>query len=125
MPFGDGTGPRGLGPVTGRGAGYCAGYAAPGYTNYEPRWLCGGGGRGWRNRNYATALTGWQRAGGGWVDAGGPYGPMAAPIATPTPINRDLQLSTLKAQADNLARTLDAIKEQIEMLEAQNRKGAE
>ena len=26
MPRGDGTGPRGLGPMTGRAAGYCAGY---------------------------------------------------------------------------------------------------
>jgi len=29
MPFGDGTGPRGMGPMTGRGAGYCAGFASP------------------------------------------------------------------------------------------------
>ena len=63
MPFGDGTGPRGLGPVTGRGAGFCAGYAAPGCANVWPRWAFGGGGRGWRNRYYATGLTGWQRAG--------------------------------------------------------------
>lgn len=28
MPGGDGTG-----PMTGRGAGYCAGYTAPGYAN--------------------------------------------------------------------------------------------
>ncbi len=33
MPRGDGTGPMGMGPMTGRGAGYCAGYAAPGYAN--------------------------------------------------------------------------------------------
>jgi len=33
MPRGDGTGPMGNGPMTGRGAGYCAGYATPGYTN--------------------------------------------------------------------------------------------
>jgi len=26
MPRGDGTGPWGLGPMTGRAAGYCAGY---------------------------------------------------------------------------------------------------
>ncbi|NLG67487.1 MAG: DUF5320 domain-containing protein, partial [Actinobacteria bacterium] len=25
MPRGDGTGPEGMGPMTGRGAGYCAG----------------------------------------------------------------------------------------------------
>jgi len=33
MPAGDGTGPMGMGPMTGRAAGYCAGYPAPGYAN--------------------------------------------------------------------------------------------
>jgi hypothetical protein len=33
MPFGDGTGPAGLGPMTGRAAGFCAGYPLPGYVN--------------------------------------------------------------------------------------------
>jgi hypothetical protein len=33
MPFGDGTGPFGLGPMTGRATGYCAGYGTPGYMN--------------------------------------------------------------------------------------------
>ena len=37
MPFGDGTGPRGMGPMTGRGAGYCAGFGRPGFTNPIPR----------------------------------------------------------------------------------------
>jgi len=42
MPFGDGTGPRGMGPMTGRGAGYCTGSGRPGFTNTMP-------GRGWFN----------------------------------------------------------------------------
>lgn len=33
MPRGDRTGPAGMGPMTGRAAGYCAGYPAPGYMN--------------------------------------------------------------------------------------------
>ncbi len=33
MPGGDGTGPRGLGPMTGRGAGFCAGFNVPGFMN--------------------------------------------------------------------------------------------
>lgn len=33
MPFGDRTGPLGLGPRTGRGLGYCSGYPYPGYMN--------------------------------------------------------------------------------------------
>ena len=36
MPLGDGTGPAGLGPMTGRAAGYCAGYSVPGYMNPIP-----------------------------------------------------------------------------------------
>lgn|GEM_PF-490466 len=36
MPRGDGTGPGGMGPMTGRAAGYCAGYPVPGYMNSMP-----------------------------------------------------------------------------------------
>jgi len=95
MPGGDGTGPMGMGPMTGRAAGFCAGYGVPGYMNPIPgRWGLGAygygwrarapfwggwfgfgrgrGGRGWRNRFYATGLPGWARA--GWY---GPYGPAA------------------------------------------------
>lgn len=43
MPRGNGTGPTGMGPMTGRGLGYCAGSDEPGFMNDErtPR-----GGRG-------------------------------------------------------------------------------
>ena len=37
MPRGDGTGPMGFGPMTGRAAGYCAGYGVPGFMNPIPR----------------------------------------------------------------------------------------
>ena len=43
MPGGDRTGPMGMGPMTGRGAGYCAGSAAAGFAN---RVYGGGFGRG-------------------------------------------------------------------------------
>jgi len=33
MPAGDGTGPGGMGPMTGRAAGFCAGFPVPGYMN--------------------------------------------------------------------------------------------
>ena len=45
MPLGDGTGPVGLGPMTGRAAGFCAGYPVPGYMNTIP-------GRGFRAFGY-------------------------------------------------------------------------
>ena len=60
MARGDGTGPMGMGPMTGRGMGYCAGVAAPGYAG------CGfgrGRGRGLRNMYYMTGLPGWERNG--------------------------------------------------------------
>jgi len=53
MPFGDGTGPSGQGPMTGRGVGYCAGFNRPGYANSIPRRGMGfGRGRGWRRWGY-------------------------------------------------------------------------
>ena len=33
MPRGDGTGPNGMGPMTGRGKGFCAGFNVPGFMN--------------------------------------------------------------------------------------------
>jgi len=35
MPGGDRTGPMGIGPMSGRRAGFCAGYAIPGYLNSD------------------------------------------------------------------------------------------
>ena len=54
MPRGDGTGPAGLGPMTGRSAGYCAGYGVPdknawpgrGYLAGEEAWEVGADGGG-------------------------------------------------------------------------------
>ncbi len=116
MPRGDGTGPAGMGPMTGRGAGYCAGYPAPGCVNpaigvgFGPG-LGLGRGRGWRNRFYATGLPGWMRASYGlpaWV---GYVPPTAAP---PSP---DQEVRALKAQAEHLSRALDAVRRRINELE--------
>ncbi len=115
MPFGDGTGPRGL--MMGRGAGPCTGNAAPRLVNFGPGWACtGGGGRGWRNRYYAICLTDRQRGGTAWMNAAAPF---------TAPVSPDLELTTLKTQAENLTRTLDSIRKQIETLEAQGRKDAQ
>lgn len=43
MPWGDGTGPAGMGPMTGRGLGYCAGYGAPGFYSSSRGWGYGPG----------------------------------------------------------------------------------
>ncbi len=61
MPRGDRTGPYGAGPMTGRGAGHCAGYSTPGYINpVGGRFGRGfGGGRGYRHRRYTAGVPGW------------------------------------------------------------------
>lgn len=61
MPRGDGTGPMGMGSMTGRGAGFCAGFASPGYakqTGYATGFGCG---RGFRRMYNATGLPGYAR----------------------------------------------------------------
>ena len=47
MPFGDGTGPRGMGPMTGRGAGFCSGFNQPGFANMAVGRGRAGFGSGW------------------------------------------------------------------------------
>ena len=76
MPGGDRTGPWGLGPRTGRAAGYCAGYNMPGYTN--PRFGRGFG-RG-RGRGFGQGFWGRGR-GFGWrgVYSPAPYYPETIP----------------------------------------------
>ena len=108
--WGDGTGPAGLGPKTGRGAGYCAGYSVPGYQNTAvPRrgyWRTGswGGGRGYRNIYNATGLTRWQRVGTTQSVATTP------PAATTPPVlSKEQRLEALEKQAEILKIELEKI----------------
>ncbi len=126
MPFGDGTGPAGLGPMTGRAAGYCAGYPVPGYMNPIPGrgfFGKGFGGGGWGRRNwyYATGLTGWQRAPLGYPAWGAyPYGAQVPPAIT-----KEQELEALKNQAGYFEKTLGEIQKRIEELETQSEEPAE
>jgi hypothetical protein len=55
MPRGDRTGPNGLGAMSGRAAGFCAGFNRPGFMNAGGRFY-GRGGRGMGRRfNYGHA----------------------------------------------------------------------
>ena len=124
MPGGDGTGPRGLGPMTGRAAGYCAGYPVPGYMNPIAgrgyfgggRGMGRGGGRGRRNWYYATGLSGWARAAQGLPAWGGggayPYNPWGAEI---TP---QQESEMLKEQARAMQEEINSINERIKELES-------
>jgi len=123
MPRGDGTGPGGFGPMTGRAAGYCAGYGVPGFMNpVSGRGYGGwgrGGGFGRRNWYYATGMPGWARAGAGMPAYGGPgYVPAYGGAPYAPPVNREMELNALKGQAEYLEDTLDGIKKRIEEIEA-------
>jgi hypothetical protein len=134
MPGGDGTGPAGMGPMTGRAAGFCAGYPVPGFMNPiggRGYWGWGrGGGWGRRNWYYATGLPGWARAGYGWPawgagvspyaygGAASPYAQGGAPPFAPA-LTTQQELDGLKGQAEYLEDTLDGIKKRIEELETQ------
>jgi hypothetical protein len=124
MPGGDRTGPLGMGPMTGRVAGFCAGYPVPGYMNpvggggYWGRGRGGGWGR--RNWYYATGLPGWARAGYGLPAWGGVVNPNAyggAPNALG--LTAQQELDGLKGQAEYLEDSLAGIKKRIEELESQ------
>ncbi len=112
MPGGDRTGPMGMGPMTGRGAGYCAGFTAPGFANLRGRgaglgrgrgFWCRGGGFGLRNRFYASGQPGWMR-----------YEAANAPLQQPEP---ELEKQALKNQADALQAELAAIQQRLANLE--------
>ena len=96
MPGGNGTGPMGYGPMSGRAAGYCAGFAAPGYMN-------AGRGGGFRGRG----------RGRGWARMGMPFGgPVMMPTETP-----EQELDGLKQQAELLQDSLNQINNRIEQLQ--------
>ena len=121
MPGGDGTGPGGMGPMTGRAAGFCAGYSVPGYaTPVGGRGMGMGFGRG-RGGGFGRGRGfGWGRAGYGLPAYGGavnPYAYSGVPFA-PT-VAPQQELDGLKGQAEYLVDALDGIKKRIEELEGQ------
>jgi hypothetical protein len=106
MPRGNRTGPAGMGPMTGRGQGYCAGYDVPGYANPVPRFGLGwrGGGRGRRHQ----FLPGWARFG---------YAPARHYGPGWRPVTEDEEVELLKNQAQVLQQELDAIAKRLAELE--------
>ncbi len=111
MPGGDRTGPRGLGSMTGRGLGYCAGYDSPGYTKGFGMGL----GRGWgRGRGIGRGI-GYGR-GRGW----GYRSPIYAPVYTSYPsgiipkITPENQLTMLKQEKEYLETDMNGIKSAID-----------
>jgi hypothetical protein len=114
MPLGDRTGPAGLGPMTGRGAGCCAGYSVPGYMNAGPG---RGFGRGW-GRGFGRGF-GWRRAAYAY---GGNYGYAAPYPVYPERISPEQEASMLAEEAKVLENELEAVKKRIEELQAEGKK---
>ncbi len=125
MPRGDKTGPDGAGPMTGRAAGYCAGYSVPGYMNPR-RGYSRGFGRGW-GRGFGR---GWGRGfGRGWYAYPPPaiiqptYPYVYPPVAQQhTPEQEVAALENyreeLTAEKADLEKEIVAIKDKIEELKA-------
>lgn len=136
MPRGDGTGPAGMGPMTGRAAGFCAGSGAPGFAS-APGWGRGYGmgygrgfGAGW-GRGFGLG-RGWGR-GYGWrawgrPSWGAPAYPATGPAWTPqaaswgnpwsvAEISREEELEYLRGQAAALKGELDSISQRVSELE--------
>lgn len=111
MPRGDKTGPMGMGPMTGRAAGFCSGSAVPGYANAtRGRGGLGGAMRGLRRGAGRGQFGGARRGGGprfgGWI-------PRFS--ASPT---REEQLNIMKEQAEEMTQELGTLKSRIAELES-------
>jgi len=113
MPRGDRTGPSGQGPMTGRGAGLCGGYATPGFANPLGRQRRPWGG-------------GWQRGMGyGWGGASSyrgfaPFSGYAVDLPT-----GKLQLLALQIEAEHLRTMLAQIESQVRDLEQRDENSKE
>ncbi len=112
MPRGDRTGPMGMGPMTGRAAGFCTGFNAPGNANPASGRGFGlgggrgrrmGGGQGWRRMPFATGRPGWMR-----------FSPYPAPFQNPDPA---IEKQALKNQAEALQSQLNMIKQRLDEME--------
>ena len=121
MPKGDKTGPSGAGPMTGRGAGYCAGYLVPGYVNpvggYGRRFGRGRG-RGW-GRGFGRGQLVYPQP----VVVQPAYQPAYQPVAQPhTPEQEITSLEnyqkSLEAEKADLEQETGGVKARIEELKA-------
>ena len=112
-----------MGPMTGRAAGYCAGYPAAGFMN-----PIAGRGFGWgRGFGFGRGLGWGFRGGRGWSGAGSaPYGWPAHSYGTAVPAqvapfgagpNPEQEVEILKRQAEYFEDALDGIRKRVAELE--------
>jgi len=117
MARGDRTGPAGAGRMSGRAAGYCAGYGVPGFAH--PLFGGGFGRRGGRGGG-ADRGFGFDWGRGAWrgpvgvANGDSPYGGPAAPVLT-----RDQEIEQLKDQAKYFEGALEEIGKRIQDLDSE------
>lgn len=127
MPGGDGTGPLGFGPMTGRRAGYCTGYQVPGSVNNVP---FGARGRGFRRASAPGPYIGRGRGGLSrrmWSStrfASAPTQPYWEPVQAEQPIQsyqitKEQEIQILEDEQKILKQELEEIKKRIEELKKQ------
>ncbi len=109
MPGGDRTGPMGMGPMTGRGAGYCAGFSTGGYGNLMP-------GRGFaygrsRGRGFSRGFG--RGMGSQWM----------SPYAYGSNTSSHGEANFLKAQASLMQDEINSINARIKELEISGNQG--
>jgi len=107
MPGMDGTGPRGMGPMTGGGRGLC-----------NPMWRgFWGGANPWRGYGYGRYAWGtWPAWPFGWAQQG-PGGPWSGYTGPGYGASPGEELDFLKDQASALGQHLDQIQKRIEEME--------
>ena len=107
MPSGDGTGPSGQGPMTGRGMGFCSGYNMPGFMNPRLRRGFGlgrgfGRGFGFRRRAFVAPAVAMQPV------------EVAEPVALTEAEEKKIleaDLQDLKAEMEEIGKRLKELKE--------------
>ena len=132
MARGDGTGPMGKGPKTGRAAGYCAGSATPGFMSAPGGRGFGGGRvgqggagrcrRGGRNQYQAAESPGRQRAraGASAVESGqADSAAQVDPDASPE-VGKEQDLAALKQYAETMEQQVKQLQQQIQQLETRD-----
>ena len=112
MPRGDRTGPRGDGPMTGRGAGYCAGNDRPGFASSA---FGGGFGRG-MGRNYGQGRGmgyGQGRGYGRGIGYGGLGFREPEPYYPSVPVYREPSAEDEKKYLEDVVKNLEAELENV------------
>ena len=104
MPFGDGTGPGGMGPRTGRGFGFCSGYTHPGNAV----------GRGFGRGRFLTSGRGYGR-GMGYGPGFGRFGGYG--YTEPFELSPEQEMEHLNSQIAAMEKARDQLRKRVEEID--------